>query len=332
MNKWRNMMSIVGLNVMEIADKIINGYRLSRKDDLSILITAPLEDLEKAAGKIQEKYRQNTVELCTIINGKSGRCPENCKYCAQSAHHKTACDVYDFLPKDKIVAEAQANEAAGVNRCAIVTAGRSLTGADFEKALECYKEMRATTKLGLCASMGLITPEQFQRLKEVGVTRYHNNIETSRRNFPNICTTHTFDQKVATIKAAQAAGLTVCSGGILGMGETFEDRIDMALELSELGIKSIPINFLIPIPGTPLENQEQISSDDAMRSIAIFRFINPEANVRLAAGRKVLPGFGSLAFKSGASATITGDMLTTSGTTIKGDLEILLQNGQTNKE
>lgn len=332
MNKWRNMMSIVGLNVMEIADKIINGYRLSRKDDLSILITAPLEDLEKAAGKIQEKYRQNTVELCTIINGKSGRCPENCKYCAQSAHHKTACDVYDFLPKDKIVAEAQANEAAGVNRCAIVTAGRSLTGADFEKALECYKEMRATTKLGLCASMGLITPEQFQRLKEVGVTRYHNNIETSRRNFPNICTTHTFDQKVATIKAAQAAGLTVCSGGILGMGETFEDRIDMALELSELGIKSIPINFLIPIPGTPLENQEQISSDDAMRSIAIFRFINPEANVRLAAGRKVLPGFGSLAFKSGASATITGDMLTTSGTTIKGDLEILLQNGQTNKK
>lgn len=325
-------MSIVGLNVMEIADKIINGYRLSRKDDLSILITAPLEDLEKAAGKIQEKYRQNTVELCTIINGKSGRCPENCKYCAQSAHHKTACDVYDFLPKDKIVAEAQANEAAGVNRCAIVTAGRSLTGADFEKALECYKEMRATTKLGLCASMGLITPEQFQRLKEVGVTRYHNNIETSRRNFPNICTTHTFDQKVATIKAAQAAGLTVCSGGILGMGETFEDRIDMALELSELGIKSIPINFLIPIPGTPLENQEQISSDDAMRSIAIFRFINPEANVRLAAGRKVLPGFGSLAFKSGASATITGDMLTTSGTTIKCDLEILLQNGQTNKE
>lgn len=325
-------MSIVGLNVMEIADKIINGYRLSRKDDLSILITAPLEDLEKAAGKIQEKYRQNTVELCTIINGKSGRCPENCKYCAQSAHHKTACDVYDFLPKDKIVAEAQANETAGVNRCAIVTAGRSLTGADFEKALECYKEMRATTKLGLCASMGLITPEQFQRLKEVGVTRYHNNIETSRRNFPNICTTHTFDQKVATIKAAQAAGLTVCSGGILGMGETFEDRIDMALELSELGIKSIPINFLIPIPGTPLENQEQISSDDAMRSIAIFRFINPEANVRLAAGRKVLPGFGSLAFKSGASATITGDMLTTSGTTIKGDLEILLQNGQTNKE
>lgn len=325
-------MSIVGLNVMEIADKIINGYRLSRKDDLSILITAPLDDLEKAAGKIQEKYRQNTVELCTIINGKSGRCPENCKYCAQSAHHKTACDVYDFLPKDQIVAEAQANEAAGVNRCAIVTAGRSLTGADFEKALECYKEMRATTKLGLCASMGLITPEQFQRLKEVGVTRYHNNIETSRRNFPNICTTHTFNQKIATIKAAQAAGLTVCSGGILGMGETFEDRIDMALELSELGIKSIPINFLIPIPGTPLEKQEQISSDDAMRSIAIFRFINPEANVRLAAGRKVLPGFGSLAFKSGASATITGDMLTTSGTTIKGDLEILLQNGQTNKE
>lgn len=325
-------MNISELTVMEIAEKIIAGYRLSRKDDLSFLITAPLEELEKAAGLIQEKYRQNHVELCTIINGKSGRCPENCRYCAQSAHHKTACDVYDFLPKEEILSQARANEAAGVNRCAIVTAGRSLTGEDFEKAIECYKEMRATTKLGLCASMGLITDEQFRRLKEAGVTRYHNNIETSRRNFPNICTTHTFDQKVATIKAAQAAGLTVCSGGILGMGETFEDRIDMALELNELGIKSIPINFLIPIPGTPLEHQEQISSEDAMRSIAIFRFINPEANVRLAAGRKVLPGFGSLAFKSGASATITGDMLTTSGTTIKGDFEILAQNSQTNKE
>ncbi|MDO4177998.1 MAG: biotin synthase BioB [Phascolarctobacterium sp.] len=325
-------MNIAGLSVQEIAEQIINGYRLTRKDDLSFLLTASLKDLEEAAGKIQEKYRQNHVELCTIINGKSGRCPENCKYCAQSAHHKTPCEIYDFLPKEEIVSQAQANETAGVNRVAIVTAGRSLTGADFEKAIECYKEMRATTKLGLCASMGLISHEQFQRLVDVGVTRYHNNLETSRRNFPNICTTHTFDQKVATIKAAQAAGLTVCSGGILGMGETFEDRIDMALELSELDIKSIPINFLIPIPGTPLENQKQISADEAMRSIAIFRFINPEANIRLAAGRKILPGFGSLAFKSGASATITGDMLTTSGTTIKGDLQILADNGQTNKD
>ena len=322
-------MSIAGLNAMEVAEKIINGYRLTREDDLNFLLTEPLEALEKAAGAIQEKYRENCVELCTIINGKSGRCPENCKYCAQSAHHKTACEVYDFLPKEKIVAEAQANEAAGVNRCAIVTAGRSLTGADFEKALECYKEMRATTNLGLCASMGLITDEQFKRLREVGVTRYHNNIETSRRNFPNICTTHTYDMKIETLKMAKEEGLNACSGGIMGMGESWEDRLDMAISLSEVGVFSIPINCLMPIPGTPFQDLPRLTEPEILRIVAFFRYMNPKAHIRLAAGRALLTNDGEYAFKSGASATITGNMLTTAAcATIRSDRKMFKALGR----
>lgn len=319
-------------DVLELSQRIIDGYRIKRGDDLSFFLTADLEKLETGAGKIQRHFRKNHVDLCTIINGRSGRCPENCKYCAQSAHNKTGCEEYPFLPKEKILAEAKSNAEAGVNRFAIVTAGRALSGSEFDRAIEAYQEMRATLPLGLCASMGFLSAEQLHRLRMAGVSNYHHNIETSRRNFPNICTTHTYDDKIREIKMAQAEGLQVCSGGIVGMGETWEDRIDMAISLSELHILSIPINALMPIPGSPLGHLHQISADDLMRTIAIFRYINPEADIRLAAGRKIMKDFGEKAFVSGASATITGDMLTTSGTTIRGDFEILKKLGLTNRE
>ena len=183
--------------------------------------------------------------------------------------------------------------------------------------------MHRECKLDLCASLGFLTKEQFHRLHEAGVTSYHDNIETSRRNFPNICTTHTYDEKIATIKMAQEEGVCVCSGGIIGMGETWEDRLDMAVSLAELGIMSIPINALMPIPGTPLENLKQLSEEDILRTIAFFRYINPEANVRLAAGRALVTNDGEAAFSGGASATITGNMLTTSGSTIESDKKLL---------
>ena len=173
--------------------------------------------------------------------------------------------------------------------------------------------------------------EQLQKLRAAGVSRYHNNLETSRRFFPQICTTHTYDDKIRTIKIAQKEGLCVCSGGIIGMGENWDDRLDMAVSLAELGIESIPINALMPIKGTALEDQPQIPGEDVLRTIAFFRFINPEANIRLAAGRKVLPEQGATAFLAGASATITGDMLTTCGTTIKGDFAILKRLGLSNE-
>lgn len=316
------------MNLKELANDIINGKRFCRTDDLSFFETCDLTELTENADRIREHFCGKKVDLCTIINGKSGRCPENCKYCAQSAHNHTTCEVYPFMDEEKIIAEAKSNQDEGVDRFAIVTAGRSLSGEDFEKAIHCYERMHNELKINLCTSMGFITRKQLKRLRKAGVTSYHDNIETSRRNFSNICTTHTFDQKIEEIKMAQEEGFCVCSGGIIGMGETFEDRIDMALTLHELKIKSIPINALMAIPGTPLENQPHLPEDEILRTIAMFRFVNPEANIRLAAGRKLLANNGEKAFKSGCSATITGNMLTTSGSTIKGDKEMLTKMGR----
>lgn len=316
--------------IAALADSIIQGYRIQRGDDLSIFLEAPLEELQKGAGALQRHFCGNHVDFCTIINGRSGRCREDCKYCAQAACHHTGCDEYGFLPKEEIIANAKANQDAGANRFAIVTSGRALTGADFEKALDAYRTMKQTLHIDLCASHGLLTTEQLHRLHGTGVTSYHHNIETSRRFFPHICTTHTYDDRIRTIKAAQKEGLCVCSGGIIGMGETWEDRLDMAISLAELGIQSIPINALMPIPGTPLEHRAQLDGRDILRTIAFFRFINPEANIRLAAGRKLLPENGATALLSGASASITGNMLTTSGSTIAEDMAMLQRLGLTN--
>ena len=318
-------------SIPELTQKILNGYRIKRGSDLEIFKTGDLEELEKGAGAIQKQYRHNHVDLCSIINGRSGRCPEDCKYCAQAACHKTDIKEYAFLPKEELYAAAKKNQEAGLNRFAVVTAGRALTGAEFDQAIAAFEMMQKDLSIGLCASMGFLSAKQFRRLKAAGVTSYHHNIETSRRFFPYICTTHTYDDKIREIRLAQKEGLRVCSGGIIGMGETWDDRLDMAISLSELGIRSIPINVLMPIPGTALEHQPRISGEDAMRTIAFFRFINPEADIRLAAGRKVLPENGATAFTAGASATITGDMLTTSGTTIKGDLKILKNLGLSNE-
>jgi len=229
------------------------------------------------------------------------------------------------------MAHAKANQDAGANRFSIVTSGGALSGKEFEMAIDVYKEMRRTLSIDLCASHGLLTRSQFRRLREVGVTSYHHNIETSERYFPEICTTHSYADRIRTIKMAQAEGLCVCSGGIIGMGETWEDRFDMAFALQELGIESIPLNSLMAIPGTPLEHLTPLSGDEILRTIAIFRFINPTANIRLGAGRKLLPENGATAFLAGASASITGNMLTTSGTTIAEDMELIKELGFTNR-
>ena len=315
-----------------IAEKIIGGERLKPDDDLKFLLSAPLEDLQAGARLIQKNFYGNHIDFCTIINGKSGRCSENCKYCAQAARHRTGVDEYNFLPTEKILAVALADEAAGVNRFSIVTSGRALDEKSFERAIEAYKVLRGRLKIELCASHGILSAEQLQRLRAAGVKRYHHNLETSRRFFPHICTTHTFDDRIRTIKLAQAAGLEVCSGGIIGMGETWQDRIDLAFELAALEINSIPINVLNPIKGTPLENLKTLAPEEILRTIAIFRYINPTANIRMAAGRKFLPDAGASAFTHGASAAITGNMLTTSNTNIKSDLKLLARLGLTNRE
>lgn len=320
------------MDLKKLADDIINGKRLKREDDLSFFINCDLDALLEGADKIREYFCGDKVDLCTIINGRSGRCGEDCKYCAQSAHNHTNCEVYDFLPKEKILAEALANEKEGVDRFAIVTAGRSLSGEDFEKAIDAYETMHRECKLDLCASLGFLTKEQFHRLHEAGVTSYHDNIETSRRNFPNICTTHTYDMKIETLKLVKAEGMWACSGGIIGMGEDWEDRLDMAISLAEVGVDSIPLNALMPIKGTPLENERRLTEPEILRTIAFFRYINPEADIRLGAGRALLTGDGIKAFQSGASATITGNMLTTVAcATIRSDKNMLKEIGRETK-
>ena len=315
---------------LNIARRIISGERLQPSHDVKFFSTTPLEELQSGARLIQQKFCGNHVDLCTIINGKSGRCGENCKYCAQSARHKTGIDEYDFLPVEKILAVARANESAGVNRFSIVTSGRSLDGKNFERAIAAYKILRAELKIDLCASHGILTAQQLKRLRATGVTSYHHNLETSRRFFPQICTTHTYDDRITTIKLAQAAGFNVCSGGIIGMGETWQDRIDLAFELAALKIKSIPVNVLNAIKGTALENLKPLPPEEILRTIAIFRYVNPTANVRFAAGRKFLPDNGASALLHGASAAITGNMLTTSNNNINADMKLLRELGLSN--
>ena len=322
----------MSVDVMSIAEEIIKGRRLNRDEDLGWLLEAELSELQAGAFLLQKHFRGNHIDLCTIVNGRSGRCSENCKYCAQSAYHHTGVEEYPLMSKEELFRHAKANQEGGANRFSIVTSGRALSGKEFETVLEAYKEMNDTLSIHLCASHGILTEEQLQKLYEAGVRQYHHNIETSKRYFPEICTSHTYDDRIKTIKLAQKAGLNVCSGGIIGMGETWADRVDMAISLSELNIKSIPINSLMAIPGTKLEGMPPLSGDDILRTIALFRFINPEADIRMAAGRKLMPENGATAFKAGASASITGNMLTTSGTTMKDDLEILKKLGLTNAE
>ena len=301
----------------------MNGYRLNRKEDLSFLVTTDLKELCEGADQLRKYFHGNQVDLCAIINGRSGKCSEDCKFCAQSGHHNTGIAEYDFLDSSVILEDCKKHEAEGVHRYSIVTAGRTLEGRDFDKALTAYHAMKAECCIQLCASHGLLTEEAYIALKEAGVARYHENIETSKRYFPNICTTHTYEDKIRCIRFAKKAGLEVCSGGIIGMGENWEDRLDMALSLSELEVDSIPINALMPIQGTPLESCTMVTEEELLRTIAIFRYINPAADIRLAAGRAIMTNSGEKAFHAGANATITGNMLTTSGNNIEQDIHML---------
>ncbi len=317
------------MNISKCTEDIINGYRIKRTDDLNFFINCNLEQLCAGANRIRSSLCGNKINLCSIINGKSGRCSENCKFCAQSAHYCTGITEYNFLNEEAILAECTHNEKRGVNRFAIVTAGRTLSSNDFKKVISAFRLLKSKCNIGLCSSLGLLTSEQFKELYESGVRRYHCNIETSRRNFPNICTTHTYEDKIACIKRAREAGFEICSGGIIGMGESWEDRLDMAISLSELNVNSIPINALIPIKGTPFENLERISENDILRTVVIFRYINPIADIRLAAGRNLIKDCGKQAFLSGANSAITGDMLTTSGNNITEDIKMLREMGFT---
>lgn len=317
------------MNTIEtLKQTVLNGGQITKADAL-VLCNSDTAELCSAADEIRIKMHGSKIDTCTILNGKSGRCGENCKYCAQSSHNHTGVAEYPMLSVDEIVKKGLENAALGVDRFDVVTAGLRLTDAEVDVLCEAYSKIKEQTNLELCSSNGLLSYEQFVRLHEAGVTRIHNNLETSRRYFPYVCTTHTYDDKIETIKAAKRAGMEICSGGIIGMGEMEEDRIDMAIELRELGVRSIPINVLMPIKGTALENQPPLSEDEILKTIAVFRFINPSADVRLAGGRKLLADKGKKAFRSGANASIIGNMLTSIGNNADEDFKMFSELGFT---
>lgn len=313
--------------VNELKKRILSGGEISRSEALQ-LFEEPLEDVAQAADEIREKFCGDGFDICTIINGKSGRCPENCRFCAQSAHYDTGCaEVYDLLPTEDILREAKYNDDQGVLRYSIVTSGKRLSDAELDQVCESIRRIKAETDIEVCFSFGLLNEDQLRKVREAGATRAHCNLETSRRYFPEICTTHTYDQKIETLKAAAAAGLSICSGGIMGLGETIEDRVDMVFTVKELGVKSVPVNFLNPIPGTPLEENRPLTEEEARRCVAVFRFIIPDASIRLAGGRGLLSDKGRECFQSGANAAISGDMLTTAGITVQKDMDMLKELG-----
>lgn len=314
------------MNIQEMKEAVLRGKSVGKEEALW-LSEQPLLELCEAADEIRRHFCGNGFDICTIINGKSGRCSEDCKYCAQSVHYHTGAEEYPLLSTEEITAQAKYNDERGVLRYSIVTSGKRLSDKEVDRMCESIRDIKEKTGIAVCVSFGLLNEAQYRRLKEAGAERVHNNLESSRNYFPEVCTTHTYDEKIAALKAAQAAGLSVCSGGIMGLGETMEDRIDMALTARELGVRSIPVNMLNPIPGTPYEKNPRLTPDDMRRIVAVFRFLVPDASIRLAGGRGLLPDKGRACFLSGANAAISGDMLTTEGITVSQDMEMLKELG-----
>ncbi|MHC1682292.1 MAG: biotin synthase BioB [Clostridiaceae bacterium] len=312
--------------IKDIEERILNGQDITFQEAMTLINIENKEDVTllcKSANYIREYFCGDEVDLCSIMNAKSGQCSEDCKFCAQSAHYKTNVEVYPLVSKEAALNLAKENESEGVNRFSLVTSGRGISDSDFEKVLDIYQELNREVKMDLCVSLGILGYEKLIKLREQGITMYHHNLETSREFYEKICTTHSYDERVSTINAAKKAGMDICCGGIIGLGETLEDRVKLAFQVKELGAKSIPINILNPIKGTPLENAKSLIQDEILKTFAIFRFVNPKAYIRLAGGRNQIDEFGKECFRAGANATITGNYLTTSGNKICDDKEMI---------
>lgn len=284
-------------------------------------------DLFALANRVKDKFRGNNVDLCSIVNAKSGACTEDCSFCAQSAHSKTDKRVYPLLGKEEILSAASFAKDKGVKRFCIVTSGRRPSAKELDEICSFISDIRG---LGLlpCATLGMLDSAQLKQLKDAGLNRYHHNIETSEAYFSEICTTHTYKDKIKTIASAKSVGLSICSGGIFGLGETWEDRIDMAFALREIGVDSVPINFLTPIKGTLLGDRDLLSPLEALKIISIYRLILPECQIRVCGGRPItLREMNSYIFFAGADGLLLGNYLTTSGRKPDDDLQLITDMG-----
>lgn len=316
--------------IMEALDIVIDGGAIDYETALrfSELRGSDRAFLFAAAQKIREHFRGNKVDICSIVNAKSGACSEDCSFCAQSSHHKTDAPVYPLIDVEDMARAASEAKRNGAGRFCIVTSGRGIDSKeDLAKIADGISRVR---EIGLspCATLGTVTKEQLSYLKDAGLDRYHHNIETSREFFPNVCTTHTFEERLDVLMIARSLGLSTCSGGILGMGEDMRDRISMAFTIREIGVDSIPINFLMPIMGTPLEDMAEIPPLEALHAIALMRFILPDKEIRVCAGRgTALRQLHPMIFMAGADGFMIGNYLTRTGLDPKEDIEMLRDMG-----
>ncbi len=313
--------------IEECYDLVVSGGQLSFEQALLLANQTDHVKLYEKADMLRQYVHGDSFDLCSIINAKSGKCSEDCKFCAQSSHYPTEIEEYPLVDIEEAISQGIDNQNNGVKRYSLVTAGKSVQLTQLKELGKIYRKLRETTTLELCASMGMLDAEKAEYLYSVGVRRYHCNLETSQEFFNKVCTTHTWQEKVDTIKIAQAAGMDVCSGGILGLGETVEQRVELAFELRDLNILSIPINILSPIANTPFADVPPLTITQVINSIAVFRFVNPSAIVRLAGGRNQFNDDQYQCFLAGANGAIVGNYLTTKGNDLQEDLKAISKMG-----
>lgn len=316
------------LTLDKITGKVLSGDEITETEAYFLTEIKDTDALCEAARQITQTFVSDEFDSCSIINVRSGRCPENCKWCAQSAHYRTGCDEHGVVPVDDCVEAARKNKENGIRRFSLVASGKAASGNDFTEICTALAAIRERVGISTCASLGLLSREDFKRLHEAGVNRYHCNLETAPSHFPDLCTTHTIADKIKTIEAARAEGLEICSGGIIGMGETEHQRVEFALTLRSIKPASIPINILCPINGTPLQSQAPLSEEDILRTIAIFRIVNPRVQLRFAGGRSKLSRDGQIkALRIGINGGIVGDLLTTIGSQVAQDRQLVGEAG-----
>ncbi len=317
----------MGQITLDLAERIIDGEALSENEALELMQLKGNERfaLFLAASRVKEHFVGNHVSLCSIINAKSGRCPENCAFCAQSAHHSSDVPIYPLVDEESLVSGAHAAEESGSICYGIVTSGTTISkGDELDRICRALGRIRRETGIDPSCSLGLLDEETAMLLKEAGAVTYHHNLETARSFFPSICTTHDYEEDVRTVRAAKSAGMKVCSGGIFGLGETAAQRVEMALTLRELEVDSVPLNFLNPIEGTRLEGSNLITPQECLVTIAVYRLLLPAKMITVCGGReKNLRDLQSWMFFAGASGTMIGNYLTTTGRNTADDWQML---------
>ncbi len=315
----------------EFARRVTGGGALDREEAAEILAT-PEKDifhLLASANDVRRHFKGERVDFCGIVNVKSGACSEDCAFCAQSAHHDTESPVYALIEKDEALKRARAVEASGANKLCYVTSGPGVeTEEELDRICESIAAITRETSLDRCASLGSLNRDQLERLKEAGLRSLHHNVETAESHFDSICSTHSFADRVETVNRAKDVGFYVCSGGIFGMGESAEQRIEMAFALREMDVDSVPLNFLNPIPGSRLEYADPLPPLEILKIIAMFRFVLPDKDIRVCGGReRNLRSLQPFMYLAGANCTVLGNYLTTPGCDSDEDLKMIADLG-----